>query len=319
MKRIKLKSIISLVVSLLVMIMYVAVESMIIFGFSEPSYRNALFGYVCVWLFSIPFFSFVFDFLRVVNKNEKTLLKEVLRKNLYLEHASKILRHDMHSGINTYLPRGVRSLERRLDKETIKELKLESTIKLIKEGLTHAQVVYAGVKEFTDLARDDVKLKKEKHDLCEILKVFMKRTSYCDQVIIEPLVRCNVNVPLFCTAIDNLVRNGLKYNDSKTKVVRIYMIDENTIGVEDNGRGMSGEQFVELSKPYIRGKQREPGTGLGLNICLAILHEHDFIVDCEKIETGTLIKICLSKYNKSHTGTMVVSYKKEEFDNVTNQ
>ena len=43
-------------------------------------------------------------------------LKEVDRKNAYLEHAAKILRHDMHSGINTYIPRGIKSLERRLSK-----------------------------------------------------------------------------------------------------------------------------------------------------------------------------------------------------------
>ena len=42
-------------------------------------------------------------------------LEEAKHKNTYLEHAAKILRHDMHSGINTYIPRGIRSLERRLE------------------------------------------------------------------------------------------------------------------------------------------------------------------------------------------------------------
>ena len=32
--------------------------------------------------------------------------EEISKKNTYLEHAAKILRHDMHSGINTYMPRG---------------------------------------------------------------------------------------------------------------------------------------------------------------------------------------------------------------------
>ena len=47
----------------------------------------------------------------------------VNQKNSYLEHAAKILRHDMHSGINTYMPRGLNSLKRRLKKDQIKELK----------------------------------------------------------------------------------------------------------------------------------------------------------------------------------------------------
>jgi hypothetical protein len=39
---------------------------------------------------------------------------ELEKKNTYLEHAAKILRHDMHSGINTYIPRGISSLEKRI-------------------------------------------------------------------------------------------------------------------------------------------------------------------------------------------------------------
>jgi methyl-accepting chemotaxis protein len=50
----------------------------------------------------------------------------VNQKNSYLEHAAKILRHDMHSGINTYMPRGLTSLKRRLSEEQIKELKITS-------------------------------------------------------------------------------------------------------------------------------------------------------------------------------------------------
>ena len=61
------------------------------------------------------------DITERVNAEKKVLevLKEVEKKNTYLEHAAKILRHDMHSGINTYIPRGVSSLERRLRPEDI--------------------------------------------------------------------------------------------------------------------------------------------------------------------------------------------------------
>ena len=79
--------------------------------------------------------------------------QEIERKNTYLEHAAKILRHDMHSGINTYMPRGVNSLERRLTQEDIVKLKIEAPIKMIKEGLKHSQKVYKGVYEFTNLVK----------------------------------------------------------------------------------------------------------------------------------------------------------------------
>ena len=65
--------------------------------------------------------------------------------------------------------------------------------------------------------------------------------------------------------------------------------------VEDNGRGLSSEEFKLLSRPYTRKEgQRESGTGLGLNICIAILEEHRFSVSCDKLSRGgSRIKINL--------------------------
>jgi len=217
--------------------------------------------------------------------------KEIEKKNTYLEHAAKILRHDMHSGINTYIPRGVTSLERRLKPNVIKELKLESPLKMIKEGLQHTQKVYKGVYEFTNLVKKDVVLEKTNCDLKKILNDYLSMTSYKQQVIISDLITIDVNESLFCTAIDNLIRNGLKYNDSDTKFVKIFMEDDMMI-IQDNGRGLSQEDFNKLSEPYIRKEsQKETGSGLGLNICLAILKEHKFSVTCEKNKVGTKIKI----------------------------
>jgi two-component system, sensor histidine kinase len=221
-------------------------------------------------------------------------LADVSKKNAYLEHAAKILRHDMHSGINTYIPRGVSSLERRLPKDLLEKHKLHAPLRLIREGLTHTQRVYKGVKEFTNLVRDNKSLDVEPHDLREILLCYLSSTAYNDQVVIRELPTVKVNESLFCTAIDNLIRNGLKYNDSETKVVWIYMLDEDTLVVEDNGRGMSKEEFVRLSQPYTRPiGQKEKGTGLGLSICIAILNEHGFSIDCEKLEHGTMLKVRL--------------------------
>jgi len=199
----------------------------------------------------------------------------------------------MHSGINTYLPRGVSSLERRLTPEVIEQYKLEYPLRLLKEGLQHTQKVYKGVYEFTNLVKPNSKLQTTTCDLQSILVDYLKHTSYGSNVIIEPLITLNVNESLFCTAIDNLIRNGLKYNDSPTKYVKIYM-EEGALIVEDNGRGMDCEEFHYLSKPYTRrANQKESGTGLGLNICIEILKEHGFSVSCIKLTQGTKLAIHL--------------------------
>ena len=235
-----------------------------------------------------------------VRRKEKALgdaLAEANHKNTYLEHAAKILRHDMHSGINTYIPRGISSLERRLEKEpdSIERLRLAAPLRMLKEGLAHAQKVYRGVTEFTNLVKAGGGIEKQPHALHEILRDYLDTTGYKSDVVLNKLPTIEVNAPLFCTAVDNLIRNGLKYNDSPSRMVIVTMVSESVLGILDNGRGMSHEEFLEYSKPYKRkAGQTEPGSGLGLNICIAILHEHGFTVSAEKREEGgTLIKVKL--------------------------
>jgi len=226
--------------------------------------------------------------------DKKIIEFEVNKKNGYLEHAAKILRHDMHSGINTYIPRGLSSLKRRLTQQNITDLKISAPLKMIQEGLIHTQKVYKGVKEFTNLVKNDAQLEKNVVNLRDILLSYLSSTSYIKQVEVKELVDYKVNEALFCTAVDNLIRNGLKYNDNSTKRVSIYMENESILAVEDNGRGITQEEFDEYSKAYTRNEdQSENGSGLGLNICVAIIEEHGFKITAEKLEQGTKIRIQL--------------------------
>lgn len=239
------------------------------------------------------FMSIRYDVTGVINS-----LTEIDKKNTYLEHAAKILRHDMHSGINTYLPRGISSLERRLNPEVVESLKLDAPLKMLKEGLAHTQKVYKGVYEFTNLVKKNSVLEKTPHKLGEILRNYLQPTAYFSQVALSDfLPEVEVNESLFCTAIDNLIRNGIKYNDSEFKMVAVYMDEDKYLAIQDNGRGMTQEEFEHLSKPYARrADQKETGTGLGLNICIAILQEHGFEISCQKMpEGGTKIKIKIKK------------------------
>jgi PAS domain S-box-containing protein len=234
------------------------------------------------------------------NTEKYKALEQVSSKNVYLEHAAKILRHDMHSGINTYIPRGLKSLLRRLDEKKIDELRIGTSIKMISEGLKHTQQVYSGVFEFTNLVKDGSKLQVIECNVGDILKEYLKRTSYYNMVKIDNLPTLQVNQSLFCTAIDNLIRNGLKYNDSKTKYVKIYNesiknsdgTQSSYIIIEDNGRGMTQKDFENYCKPYVRKEgQKESGSGLGLNICSLILKEHNFHITAEKMTVGTKLRI----------------------------
>lgn len=293
---ISLNAKISLAVAGLIMVTFFGVQTCIVFGLCNPSLQLAKFGWGCVVFFMPPFFKVVQEFLL----NKAKIRKDLSQKNIYLEHAAKIIRHDMHSGINTYLPRGLKSLKRRLSEEDIKELKINAPIKLITDGLHHAQKVYAGVYEFTNLVKENAELKTELKNIKFILEDYLRLTAYKNQVILDDSLDTSlkINEALFCTALDNFIRNGLKYNDSGTKYIKIYKdVDDELnsfIAIQDNGRGITNEEFILLSKPYARKEgQEEAGTGLGLNISIAILKEHKFKVSAKKLEQGTEIKIKL--------------------------
>jgi signal transduction histidine kinase len=294
---ISLKSKIALGIAGAIMFVFFMVQTCVVLGWCPPNYELAKFGYGCVIGFMPPFFVFVSEFLlqkRRMIEEIDTQVGEVRKQNTYLEHAAKILRHDMHSGINTYIPRGISSLERRMPQTVIDELKLQAPLKMLKEGLTHSQKVYKGVYEFTNLVKKDAVLERADHNLKTILENYLTSTSYKSQVDIAELPVVSVNESLFCTALDNLIRNGLKYNDSDSKMVKIYMEGDLLI-LQDNGRGITQQEFDTLSRPYTRKEgQKETGSGLGLNICIAILQEHGFGISCEKNNIGTKLKIRLS-------------------------
>jgi len=221
-------------------------------------------------------------------------LEDINKKNTYLEYAARIIRHDMHSGINTYMPRGLSSLQKRITPEIISDLKIGPSIQMIQDGLLHTQKVYKNVYEFTNLVKVKADFNKTEIDAKDSIIKYLSNTSYAKQVEIQDLGTITANDQLFCNAIDNLIKNGLKYNENKNKSVKIYRIDDNII-VEDNGVGLSSKKFEEYIK---RGVDIESETGLGLGIAKAILDEHKFKLSCEEIGSGgTKLKIKITNNN----------------------
>ena len=291
---ISIRSRICLLCSTVIMLTFFVFKTLVVFKYIHHSTFTHYFEWLSVIAFMPPFFLVVKEFLA----NKESIKQDLSKKNIYLEHAAKIIRHDMHSGINTYLPRGIKSLNRRLNEDIVKELRIASPLKLIEDGLYHAQKVYAGVYEFTNLVKENAQLNKKTCNIKFVLEDYLKLTAYKNQVLLSDdlPIGLDVNEALFCTAIDNFIRNGLKYNDSATKWIKIYLQASYHSGsyivVEDNGRGLTGEEFIKLSKPYARKEgQKESGTGLGLNISIEILKKHGFSVFAEKQDNGTKVYI----------------------------
>lgn len=225
--------------------------------------------------------------IRVQDVEIERQLSDINKKNAYLEYAARIIRHDMHSGINTYMPRGLSSLKKRIQPEVAESLKIEAPLKMIEEGLSHTQKVYKNVYEFTNLVKVHTDFKKSQIDAKESLERYLSGTSYSAQVAISELGSLEANEQLFCNALDNLIKNGLKYNKSEGKEVKVYR-DSEYIVVEDNGTGLSKKKFDSLMK---KGIEEGAESGIGISITNAIMQEHGFSMECETSKSGTKIKI----------------------------
>ena len=62
---------------------------------------------------------------------------------------------------------------------------------------------------------------------------------------------------------------------------------------------ITAQEIEEVVVTATKKEESEDEKGLGLNICVAILEEHGFKLTCEKIDTGTKmkIKINISEFN----------------------
>lgn len=218
--------------------------------------------------------------------------KEALQqKKLFLDHTAKIIRHDMHSGINTYIPRGIKSLIKKLPKSLIEKHRLDLPIRMLNEGIDYTQQIYKGVYAFTNLMQDDMIVEKEEIDLTEALQNHIAHTAYKMQVDIAELGKAEVQPTLFCVAIDNLIKGGLQFNESEKKWIKVYR-KNNTICVEDNGLGLSMEDFIRYCKPWSQiSTANKDIQGLDLNIAVVILEDHGFRIVPHLTEHGTRIEI----------------------------
>lgn len=86
-----------------------------------------------------------------------------------------------------------------------------------------------------------------------------------------PEVAVNAHVDTLMRAIENLIRNAIRYSPDKSTIeVRIAPESERTrITVADHGPGMPPEEIERMFDPFVRGKNQATGNGFGLGLAIA--------------------------------------------------
>ncbi|PJG83932.1 envelope stress sensor histidine kinase CpxA [Caviibacterium pharyngocola] len=102
----------------------------------------------------------------------------------------------------------------------------------------------------------------------------------------------NGNKGLLTSAVENIVRNALKY--TKSCIEATICLQENTlfIAIDDNGSGIPEKEYENIFKPFYRvdeARTRETGgTGLGLAIVANVVKEHQGTVWAAQSHLGGL-------------------------------
>ncbi len=111
----------------------------------------------------------------------------------------------------------------------------------------------------------------------------------------------------------NLLSNSLKFRGEQSPVIRVRALNKDEtapqcdselvcIEVRDNGIGFDEEEAKSILEPFTRlhGRNKYPGTGIGLAICQRVAHEHGG--DIRAISThGQGARFLVSLARESHS------------------
>jgi len=216
---------------------------------------------------------------------EKELEKQkalLIDKNQYLEDFANIASHDLKSPL-----RGISNfaglLSRRLGPTA--ESSATEYITFIKSNAQRALNLVDGILSYSKLGKG-----AQKNVSCSLGEIANNARENLDAVIQERKARVEIDAKLpmaVCDAVivtqlfQNLIGNGLKYNDSEIPTVTVNAHfdkqQRQVVSVTDNGIGILEEYqatVFEMFKRLHSGDEQYEGTGIGLAFCLRIINSY---------------------------------------------
>jgi len=182
--------------------------------------------------------------------------------------------------------------------------------KLDEDGLEYLQIIHSNAKQMHNLVEDILeysttkkqKINKEIVNLNKLLDRLQKQIQlnpqFQDSIITigdMPHLMCDYS--MFSQLFQNLITNGLKYNESSPKSVKI---DYERIGafihfkIEDNGIGIDPAFHTQIFEMFKRlhNNVHYKGTGIGLAICMKIIDSFNGKVTiCSEKGAGSVFNI----------------------------
>ncbi|MCC6577069.1 MAG: GHKL domain-containing protein [Flavobacteriales bacterium] len=180
---------------------------------------------------------------------------------------------------------------------------LGDIVRSIEEGAERTAEIVRGLRNFSRLDEDDLKLADLNEGLRSTLTVLTNQLRETADLRLEfgelPAVECHPGKlnQVFMNILNNAVQAIASCKDRRrgTITVRTARIDDRVhIAIADDGPGMTEAVLAKVFDPFFTTKDVGEGTGLGLSIAYSIVEKHGGRITVESLPgAGTTFHITL--------------------------
>jgi len=259
----------------------------------------------------IIFLNLIYAIFYTHNKEKEQLIGDLKQKNLdlkekteELERFTYIASHDLKSPLRNIMS-FTELIEKKINKKEYHNL------------TEYLSFVKGGTKQMNTLIQDILELSKISHHEQEVLQpvslnqVLVKAKDNLTQEIelkkavlhFDQLPTYPCNESEFVVLFQNLLQNGIKYNDKAIPTLQVWASQNPNfiyINFKDNGIGIASEYFQQIFQYFKRlhTQVEYSGTGIGLGLCkkIVVKYQGDIYVESNEGRGSTFtIKLPIKK------------------------
>lgn len=252
--------------------------------------------------------------VKTYNNERESLIISLREKNIKLEQTTDelerftyIASHDLKSPLRT-INSFIGLIERDISRENFEAL--PERMQFVKSGAQQMNTLVEDILEISTLKNPDDK-KKTKVDLNKVLeKVQVNLTE--DIKSKNAVVNAGKLPSFYCDEAEflllfqNMIQNGIKYNDSEKPVIDISTQktgNQLLISFKDNGIGIDNEYHEQIFQFFKRlhSSDKYQGTGLGLGLCKKIVNSYGGNIEVDSVTgEGSTFRIKLEMETQSN-------------------
>jgi len=300
---------------LYVLILFVSAQLINFYQFSTAPSLQAIFNDIIIFItISIGLIyttdSFIIQIIETRRKNKRLLL-DLSASNEELRRLNYMVSHDLRTPLRQIVSFSDLAMIANQEKDTA------AVQDYMEQVGVSAQNLYTLTNDLLSLAHlDNNQLPTEELSVAHIFAKAKQQFTGIEETIIidteDKGLRLIGNPTLLGMVLQNLIENGLKYNEQPTKHIHLRASSHPEglqISVLDNGIGIAPQHQDKIFEPFLRlpTKRSYQGTGLGLAIAKKIMDIHGGKISLESSDAGTKFILTFphhlaEKQSKLHPG-----------------